>query len=319
MQSIPEFSAKVEMCGRFKLEVYKQNDGELVNQTDWFNNIVLNQGLNLAFSKNIFSGVAVGTGNSTPVATQTDLDARVAATTTQVGSDIKTITDADMPYVSLIRQYRFNAGVFNNQILTEVGITTNETGALLFNRALILDENGQPTSIQIKSDEYLDVKVELRMYVSKMPTTGSFNLTDKNNNLIRSCPYQCKPAKINTSIFYALFAGFSSSGAFELSAYQSAMNASIFSGNPSGNSVFSSADSRVSKTYFTYVNDSYSIRFRFIVPLSLGNSAPMRTFVLSTYMIDFQFQLDEPIQKTADEVFTIFFAISWGRYTGVIE
>ncbi|AUZ05261.2 hypothetical protein ADP71_17340 [Vitreoscilla sp. C1] len=319
MSSIPEFSAKVEMCGRFKLEVYKQSTGELVKQTDWFNNIVLNQGLNLAFNKNIFSGVAVGTGNSTPVVTQTDLDSRFAATTTAVGSDIKTIIDADVPYASLIKQFRFNAGVFNDQVLTEVGITTNETGALLFNRALILDANGQPSSIQIKSDEYLDVKVELRMYVSKTPTTGSFNLTDKNNHLIRSHSYQCLPSKINTSIFYSLSSGFSSGNGFGLQAYPNSMSTNIFTGYPSGSTIFSTSNTSVSKTYLSYVNDSYSARFRIVVPLSLGNAAAIKSFLLETYMIAFQFQLDETIQKTADEIFTIFFSVSWGRYTGVVE
>ena len=78
--------------------------------------------------------------------------------------------------------WRFGQGVAAGNI-SEVGLGWGNSN--LWNRALIKDANGNPTTITVLSDEYLDVVSEIRDYPT-LSSSGSFNLLDKTGAIINT-------------------------------------------------------------------------------------------------------------------------------------
>lgn len=104
----------------------------------------------------------VGTGNSNSVVTQTSLDTFKASTTTTQGAIEAGIQVTTLPYYMWLRStYRFGEGVAAGNI-SEIGL--GWANANLWNRALVKDSNGNPTTITVLADEYLDVITEIRVY-----------------------------------------------------------------------------------------------------------------------------------------------------------
>ena len=178
---------KMGTCGRFNLIVRKAQTNEIVRETGWFDNLVLDQGLDAMANGSWFASCKVGTGNSTPVATQTQLDAYKA-----LSINVQTETrgaSSVAPYYKWSRKtFRFKAGDFNNTNLSEVAIGLGGTGdgAGIWNRALIKDGLGNPTVLTVLADEVLDVLCEIRVYQSQADINGHFNLLDKNGNIIHN-------------------------------------------------------------------------------------------------------------------------------------
>lgn len=166
---------KAQLAGRFMIKAVKADGTERV-LADWFDNLILDSGLNRAGTGGIINGIAVGTGTSTPIATQTALDALVAYTTTTTGSDVSG-QDLTNLFMYLRRTYRFGAGVAAGN-LTEIGAGWSSTS--MFSRTLIKDGGGNPTTITVLSDEYLDVTYELRVYWPTTDTTTVLNISGTN-------------------------------------------------------------------------------------------------------------------------------------------
>jgi hypothetical protein len=152
------------MSGRFKLVRRKADTLEIVGETKWFDNLILNQGLERWATGNIIGFAKVGTSNTPPAYTQTALLGYVA--TSSLGGLTSSGTRATPPYYGfVIYTYRFDAGVAAGT-LSEVGVGWDIGNAddTLWSRALILDANDDPTTITVLADEVLDVLYELRLY-----------------------------------------------------------------------------------------------------------------------------------------------------------
>lgn len=160
-----------QMQGRFKLEAVKR-DGSRRMLADWFDNLILNAGLERMGSGITIAGAMVGTNNATPAATQTALGAQIAYSTAIQGSATFGVDEAENFAWRRVR-YRFAEGVATGN-LAEVGV--GWASGSCFSRALILDGGGAPTTITLLSDESLDVTYELRLYPSTADVTGSLTL-----------------------------------------------------------------------------------------------------------------------------------------------
>lgn len=170
------FQSSMQVGALFKLIVHKGNPEQPTKETPMFHNLVLDAGLDRLSVGSAIGRVCVGSGNSTPVVTQTSLDAFIASTTTTQGSDAGGKQIITEPYYYWARRtYRFGEGVAAGN-LSEIGLGWTNTN--LFNRALIKDASGNPTTITVLADEFLDVVVELRFYPQRN-FTGNFNLLDK--------------------------------------------------------------------------------------------------------------------------------------------
>lgn len=153
---------KFSLHGLYKFEAVKPN-GERRLLLDWFDNLILDAGLNRLGSGGAFDRCMVGT-SSTPVSpSQTTLGAQIASTTT-----IEAVSSgAEIPsgYAWARRTFRFPIGAATGNI-TEVGVGWSTTDC--FSRALTVDNLGAPVTVTVLPDEFLDVTYELRMH---WPTT----------------------------------------------------------------------------------------------------------------------------------------------------
>lgn len=160
-----ELKQYLEVAGLFRL-IVRRPDGSIRVDTDWFTNMIVNQGLDKQMdsggSADLLSMCRVGSGSTPPAATDTSLVSQVATTTTINASVFGTVTSSPW-YAWKRKTFRFATGVAAGN-LTEVGISSNQAGNPLISRALIVDGGGSPITITVLSDETLDVVYEYRVY-----------------------------------------------------------------------------------------------------------------------------------------------------------
>jgi len=144
--------------GYFKLEAGKA-DGSKRVLVDWFKNLVTDAGLNQIGIAPYITRAYVGTGNATPAFTDTAM-ASLRATSTTILSTQSGAQSAPPYFGSYTRTFRFAAGTVTGE-LREAGVGWNPG---LFARALTVDNNGNPTTIFVLADEYIDLTYQLRFY-----------------------------------------------------------------------------------------------------------------------------------------------------------
>ena len=172
---------------KFKFIVKKQ-DGSISKEIDWFHNLVLDAGLLRMPIGTWIDRCCVGSGNSTPIASQASLDAFVASTTVSLNNQAGWDSTTNPTYLYERNTWRFAQGAAKGN-LSEVGLGWGDN--TLWNRALIKDTVGNPATITILADEVLDVVAEIRVYPAQTPS-GSFQLKDKFGSVVSTHSYSSK-------------------------------------------------------------------------------------------------------------------------------
>lgn len=154
--------------------------GEITYQGKPFENTVLNCGLDLLATMALYSATDwcnVGTGNVAPAVTDTTLGTRVASSSALYGSAVIDGTASNPMSIGVTRVFSFAIGTFSGQNLAEVGLSA-DNNSNYFNRQLIKDEFGSPTTITVLADEGIRITAEVRWYsdmqVADSPEIGSF-------------------------------------------------------------------------------------------------------------------------------------------------
>lgn len=289
---------------RFKLVARKASTEEITRETEWFKNIVLDTGLNRMSVGAWFERVRVGSGNSTPVASQTQLDNTIASTTTILGGSESTSkqTTTSPYYVAAKRTYRFPEGVAAGNI-SEVGCGWGN-GLDLWNRALVKDLNGNPTTITVLSDEFLDVIVEVRYYPTQS-FSGNFNLLNKTGEIVSNHTYTGLPQFSELSDVY--FNKVEGGMAYLYSGTMNGVttNPSSSLGGVSSTSTYPSPKTLTCTNSFPLTSAIGSIK---TVSQSFSTMSSGGTV--------YKFEINPPIVKTNQMVLSFKFSISWGRYGG---
>ena len=154
--------------------------GEITYQGKPFHNLVLNCGLDLLATMSLYFATDtcnVGTGTTAPAVTDTGLETRFASSSTLYGTVSYDGTASDPMSIGVTRVFEFAIGVFSGQPLSEVGLSAG-SNSNYFNRQLIKDEYGSPTTITVLVDEGVRITAESRCYcdmqIADSPETGSF-------------------------------------------------------------------------------------------------------------------------------------------------
>lgn len=301
---------------RFQAIVHKGDVENPVEKTGWFDNIVLDSGLQRMKVNTWYSGISVGSGNSTPVVTQVGLDSYInRTTTTSVNVTVGSSVDEDSrQYFWQRMTYRFGAGAAAGNI-SEVGLSWG-TGDSLWNRALVKNNLGNPTTITVLSDEYLDISVEIRFYL-KYGGTGSFDVLDAIGNVASSHNYSIMPYSRNEPTTGGIGA-------------VSPSHMTLYTGEYTGVIGSPEISGRIGNTGRTSIanSDLLQVSGRFTFDLTSGVGA-IKTMVLALSGFGFNtsspsvlasfgyaFVLDVPIVKTNTERLTVDATINWGRDTG---
>ena len=167
---------EAKLGGRFRLVASTDSEGNNVTKdTGWFDNLITDSGLERIgqvnskmerdFRNYILRAFRVGSGTATPTFTDTSLGTEIAAISLDsvgynayISSSDSNFADGYM-HMTLVRQFGQGAAEGN---LSEIGLGDLND---LCSHALIVDVNGDPTTITILSNEYLTVYYTLRCYI----------------------------------------------------------------------------------------------------------------------------------------------------------
>ncbi|KXZ72126.1 hypothetical protein [Acinetobacter venetianus] len=299
-----------EIGATFKMRTFKA-DGTTTKETEEFHNLVLDTGLQRMGIGAWVQRCYVGTGNSTPIASQTQLDATLASTST-VQSTVTGMNTTTKPYYySIQKTYRFGEGVAAGN-LTEVGLGWTVSGQNpCWNRALIKDANGNPTTLTVLSDEFLDVTVEIRIYPAET-ISGSFDFKNKLGEVISTHTYNGYVHMIHTTD--------GTNTPFEFDSLQLYTNASI-TDNPTANITGTSLGANNKTTTISTIIAPTTLRGAakftltqgngecsgFVVKLQGAHAAPISN-------VWYKAVIDPPITKTNEMEITWTIDLTWGRY-----
>ncbi len=302
---------EAKVAGYYQFTV-RDKDGNIKQETPWFKNLITNGGLDyMGTNDDYLHYCQVGTSNQTPSFSDSTLISRIAGTSTTTSSST-TAASASPYYLSVKKTFRFAAGVATGNI-AEVGVGWASTGSL-FSRTLVVDQSGNPTTVTVLSDETLDVSYEFRYYVYEQDVTGSIVIDGVTHS------WTARAAHANTAgaVGYVDDAGMTTalgeayigrlSEPFPY-AYTGAIGSITVS--PTGTSM----NTYATITNQTYVAGSYTGIGTITIGLNYGNNASgigaiRFRFGIGVYQVGFA----PNIMKTSEDILTLSFTHSWGRY-----
>ncbi len=289
--------------GRFTISTDKR--GKLAE----FDNLITNAGLNyMASAENWLLWCQVGSGSTVPTVADTALANRIAGTST-VQANVEGVQASAPYYVWRRITKRFAAGEAAGN-LSEVSMGWAPTGGL-FSRALILDSEGEPTTITVQADETLDVTYEFRFYPKVVDDVGEFAVTGNRGDTYDFIARACNVTLLDSTSGWSTDSGGRSMAVNTSSAMAQLFTGEIglITGSPSGTG--QANGSRLSNV--AYVNDSFTRVFRLTLGLSNGNIGGIRSARIRMGIGNFQFQFDPAIPKLSDAELILDFSHSWGR------
>ena len=266
-------------------------------------NLILDVGLNALGTTSVVSACKVGTGVTPVAVSQTDLATPLAITSTLQSSS--TGRNSTAPYYTWGRRtFRFSQGTAAGN-LTEVGVTYGG-GSSLFSRALIVDSEGNPTTLTILSDEWLDVTYELRIYQDLVDKT--FNITLLGvDHVVTVRPANVTTNPSGSSYFFDHFISW-----YYYYSQCSHYNGTIgtITGSPSG--VGSSAGGT---SYGAYSQNSLQRSIIYGVGLNDANlEGGIQSTIINTDKCSWQVGYVPAIAKDSFKTLTMNYTLSWGRY-----
>lgn len=291
------------MEGWYRLQV-KRPDGRVRHDTGWFPNIITDVGLDvIGTSSTYLAQCRVGTGNAAPSALDTSLQTQIA-TTISVQSTNATAQSTPPYYGSYTRTWRFNAGTATGNI-AEIGV--GETGGVLFSRALILDGGGNPTTITVLADEFLDATYQVRLKPPLSDVVDTINISGVTYDIVT------RAARVTNSTSWSTPSRGGGSNNFNYNFYTGGL--SDITTLPSGSFFFSVANNTGS-----YSAGTYSRTFGDTVALDEGNNvAGIKTIGYQLgqggAMGHMQTEFTPAIPKDNTKVMTMEFRHTWARGT----
>lgn len=310
---LPENYRKVSLKvrGYFEIDLIDSKTGNIKQHFN-FSNIITDSGLDQIGLGNILSScyqfLEVGIGSSTPTASDTALDNPLPTRSNNNGGDGDITTTNNAPeYIKRRITRIFEENEVNGQI-SELGFWTSRVGGILINRALVLDSEGLPTTINKTPSDILKVVFEFRLYPPNDVVGQNIFYDIPINYIIRP-----QGSLLSTNWGRALDTlGNWTPTAY---AYQSnilAPRASI--NDPSPKFIASS----INISPYIIGNFYRDVTFTWDSTISFSNGIGLIGFSpwgnSSSSQMLYQMQLDEQVYKSNSQFLIINFRISWGRY-----
>lgn len=279
----------------------------------WTPNLITNIGLDYLGTGNIINYYCrVGTSNTAPAFTDTQLGAQVAASNTIIANASGAASSS--PYYSYAQAtYQFGVGVATGN-LNELGIGWSDTGATLFSHALTTNGSGVPTTITVLSTEILQVSYEFRAYCPTVDVTGTLTVGGV------STAYTLRAAKTTAGGIQgvgALFKGCvyyaSTNNPDYFITYSKDAALGAVTGSPTSTSQLSDI---TSQTTTAYTNGTYHLDSAYFLDLGNCNYAAgdgIGAFQFKNNLGYFQVLLNPFVPKTNINTFTISVRVAWSR------
>ena len=155
----------VQIHNKFELDLYDANGNH--KDKAYAYNVVLNRFWQLFFGNSLnkessfFANIAIGTGTTTPDASNTSLGKSLGVASATLVSYTK-----EYPTSVLVQKATFGASTSLAGILTEVGFTQGSSTTSPFTRALLQDSEGNPITIEKTDTDILIVTATLYITVT---------------------------------------------------------------------------------------------------------------------------------------------------------
>jgi hypothetical protein len=295
--------ATTHLEGWWNLSI-RRSDGRVRRDTGWFPNIITDVGLNQIGTLSTYLSICrVGTGSATPTALDTSLGSQIASTSS-VQSSVAAAQGSPPYYGSFTRTWRFAAGVAAGN-LTEIGVGFDASGAI-FSRALILDGSGNPTTITVLPDEFLDATYQIRLKPPLVDVNSTINISGIDYDTIT------RAGRVTNSTSWSTPSTGGGSNTFNYNTYTG--NIAAITTLPSGSIFFSVAGS------LAYGDGNLYRDFSDTMGLDESNNvAGIRTIGYQMgqggAMGHMQTQFDPVIAKDNTKVLTVTFRHTWARGT----
>lgn len=225
------------------------------------------------------------------------------------------ISDPLKPYCWVKRVFRVTPRG-ENRTYAEMGVGWNDNN--LFSRTLIKDPQGNPNTISILGDEYLDVTYEVRMYIPV--ETAVYSVVPTGDDIEpRTITVHASRVNTESHSFGWTLAGSTTTGSSKvpnsiLNNQTSNYHNRFFNGgrgglyqDPEGSQV-GSVHNRTSMVRTS--STSATITLTRELPDNVGL---LRTYQISQQAYCFQMEFDPPFNKSNEDRFSITYSISWGR------
>ena len=312
----PDINIRVAFKGRYRCVLNENTDREV--DTGWFDNLVLNSGLNWLGSNsgsNLFAYACIGTGTNAAAATDTSLQAYVASTSDlhfDSQSNVGPSTYAGT--MQLHHAYPQGAVVGN---MAEVGVGWAAGGSSLWSRARIVDGGGTPTTLTVTSLDQLTVYYSLTCTPVLTDLTGNVTISGT------SYPFTGRIADATTfmsNLFSALTGTYGQWGQMTASggstssnvvqSYPAASSLGAITAEPSGTPEYSGTSAAAGYTAGNYYADS-----TFTLDPTQGDLTGGIGCVLIQYSsnMKYQFKFTTPIPKDNTKTFTLSVRFAWSR------
>ena len=300
---------KAECSGHFTVRVLSAE--EEVREEVSFPNLVTDGGLaRMGISSGFLQYCVVGASSVPPSPTDTSMGSEIARTNNRPTYDYGILPDP--PYYVFSRQtFRFTSGQAAGNI-SEVGVSWGSGATALFSRALVLDTEGNPTTITVQADEILEVTYEFRYYPPLEDSTGSVEFT---GNIGGTYNWILRTANVNQTTT-------TQNGNGQSWTLQGSSQIQVNTSSSSGLRTYTSdigpvtgtpSGSALSSNGMTHLSSSGTeATFRATMGLDSHNHS-IRSIRSRMGICEFQIQFDPPIPKTPDDVLQLDFQISWGR------
>jgi len=267
-------------------------------------NIITNYGLNaIGQGRADLRYFCLGRGNTPSKPEMTSLENYITGSQEASSERIYSNISIKPYWVRREFYYRFPEGSLEGDF-SEIGIggqDAAQNGSNVFSRALIRDLNGNPTTITVLPDEWLDVHYFLTYYLPSEDVVGSFVLNGKTHF------YTVRPAELDSQGTRWTPSNRPNSAVNRAFIYEGDIRTERESPLPPSEEVHVSND--------TYVQDSFAKTATIKVFPGKGNfdngikGILFRTGMSSAYQIGF----DPPIKKTDIQTITFKVKHSWGR------
>lgn len=301
---------QVGLTGHFALNIYNPETGE--HRQYEFDNIITNGGMDRLGSASgsigsVINYVQVGTGSTAPAVTNSSLANYLVGTSRSLNYSVS-YGGSPTFHTEGIFTWQFDQGVAAGN-LSEIGVGWALNGSL-FSRALILDGNGNPTTITVTSIEFLTVTYKLRMYPPTTDVTGTITLDGSNYN------YIVRASEAGGSSWYSHGqGGYGSGPVSNLVAYTGDIGSVTY--RPSG-----SSSSFNSASVAAYSSGSYKRTFIYGANINNANlTGGIRSIAFSFSnssgfpQMQWQCQFDPKIPKDNTKTLSLTFEVSWARKT----
>lgn len=291
--------APCRVGGFYRLRVFK-SDGDLKSEVGFFENLMLDNGLEIVADELSYMNLCfVGSDSTPPAVSDTQLGSLVG--TSSAISDTQSGNNSVSPYYTYrINTYRFAQGDAAGN-LAEVGVGKASTN--LLSRSLIKDGMGNPTTITVLSDEVLEVTYEFRIYPNETDATGTVTISGSGDH-----DYTMRPALVTNGAWWRLIStGTPANESGQWVVYDGAIGG--VTGSPSGASeLLSQAGGE------PYSAGSKTMEFKNTAGLDDGNFAGgIKSVRASCGWGTWQVEFTPAIPKDSMKILTLTLSHSWAR------